>query len=55
MQVQLLVRHDDALVIIRPLNVRKNHLKGDTMIAVPLDDITEKVMPQRYVKVEKLQ
>lgn len=55
LQVQLLVKHDDELGIIRPLNVRKNHLKGDTLIAVPLWSFEDKVQPHSYLKLEKVE
>ena len=55
LQVQLLVKYDDKLAVKRPLNVRMDHLKGDTMIAVPLDSIDDELIPQRYILLEKVQ
>ena len=54
LQVQLIVKHDDKLAVIRPLNVRQDHLKGDTMIAVPLDDIKDDLIPQRFLPLDKV-
>lgn len=55
LQVQLIVKHDDELAIIRPMNIRKNHLKGDTMIAVPFYGIDDKLQPSAYLKLDKVQ
>lgn len=38
-----------TLVIDRPINVWKDHEKGDTMIGVPLHDFKEKLQPQSYL------
>lgn len=54
LQVQLIVKHDDKLAVKRPLNVRKDHLKGDTLIAVPLDSFEDELIPQRYILLEKV-
>lgn len=55
LQVQLIVKHDDNLAVKRPLNVRMNHLKGDTLIAVPLDSFEDELIPQRYILLEKVE
>ncbi len=54
LQVQLIVKHDDKLAVKRPINVRKDHLKGDTMIAVPLDAFEDELIPQRFIPLEKV-
>ena len=53
-QVQLIVKHDDTLAVIRPVNLYKNHLKGDTVNAYPMDAIDEDLLPQRYLMLEKV-
>lgn len=54
-QVQLLIKHDDKLAVVRPINLYKNHLKADTLTASPMDTIDEDLIPQRYVVRDKLQ
>jgi len=53
-QVQLIVKHDDKLAAIRPVNLYKNHLKGDTVNAYPMDEIGEELQPRRYLMLEKV-
>jgi len=55
LQVQLIVKHDDKLAVKRPLNVRMDHLKGDTLIAAPLDAFEDELIPQRYIMLEKVE
>ncbi len=45
-QVQLIVGFDEKLAAIRPVNVSKNHLKGDTLAASPFDTPEAPVLPQ---------
>ncbi len=47
-------RHDDKLAVKCPLNVKNDHLKGDTTIAIPLDSIEDELIPQRYLLLEKV-
>jgi len=55
LQVQLIVKHDDTLAVIRPVNLYKNHLKGDTISASPMDaSAEEELWPARYLLLEKL-
>lgn len=53
-QVQLIVKHDDKLAVIRPVNLYKNHLKGDTINAWSMDAIEDELIPQRFMLLEKL-
>ena len=53
-QVQLIIQHDDKLAVIRPVNLYKNHLKGDTVNAYPMDTIDEQLQPRRYLMLEKV-
>lgn len=53
-QVQLLVKHDEALAIVRPINFAKNHLASDRVTAGAMDDIKEEMPPQRFVRIEKI-
>ncbi|MEZ6190328.1 MAG: hypothetical protein R3C45_03455 [Phycisphaerales bacterium] len=53
-QVQLIVKHDDKLAVIRPVNLYKNHLKGDTINAWSMDAIEDELIPQRYLLLEKV-
>ncbi|MEM8781469.1 MAG: hypothetical protein AAGE65_01315 [Planctomycetota bacterium] len=56
LQVQLLVADESnpELAIIRPVNVKKDHNKGDTMIGVPLWSIEDDVQPRSYLKRDKI-
>lgn len=51
LQVRLFVvdHENPTLAIDRPINVWKDHEKGDTMIGVPLHDFKEKLQPQSYL------
>lgn len=53
-QVQLVLKHDDQLAVVRPINLYKNHLKGDTITASPMDTIDEELQPHRYLMLEKV-
>ena len=50
LQVQLFVAHTDELAVNRPINLIKDHLAGDKVIAVPLDSFGEELRPQRYIR-----
>ncbi len=56
LQVQLIVA-DDAnadLAIIRPVNIIKNHEKGDTLIGTPFYSIDDELQPDAYLKRDKI-
>ncbi len=55
LQVQLIVKHDDKLAVSRPINIYKNHLKGDTVTAFPMDEIDDELRPQRFMLLEKVE
>ncbi len=54
LQVQLIVKHDDTLAAIEPINLWKNHLKGDTIKAFPLHERGEELRPQSLMSLEKV-
>ncbi len=54
LQIQLLVKQDEKLAVIRPINLYKNHLQGDTISASPLDGAKDELPPQRYLPIEKI-
>ncbi len=54
LQIQLLVRHDDKLAVIRPINIYKNHLKGDTLTAFPFNEVGQELGPDFYLPLEKV-
>ena len=56
LQVQLLVadKKDSSLAIIRPINIWKNHQKGDTLIGTPLDSIDDDLIPNDYLLKSKI-
>jgi hypothetical protein len=53
-QVQLIVKHDEKLAVIRPINLSKNHLKGDTVAASALWGVDVEVGPRSYLLLEKV-
>ncbi len=53
-QVQLIVGYDEKLAVIRPVNVSKNHLQGDTLSASPLDTMDEALQPHRKLFRERV-
>lgn len=54
LQVQLLVKKDSELAVIRPVDLKKDHLKGDQVIGIPLDSPADNLIPQRYVLLNKI-
>ncbi len=56
LQVRLIVADpsDPSLAIDRPINVRMDHQKGDSMYGVPLRSIDEKLQPHEYYLREKV-
>lgn len=54
-QAQLLVKHDDELAVIRPVNLRKDHQQSDHTIGIPLDSIDDTLIPQRYLLLSKIE
>lgn len=57
LQVRLLVADKDnpELAIDRPINVWKDHQKGDTMIGVPLFGIDDELQPNDYMLRSKIE
>jgi hypothetical protein len=51
LQVRLIVadESDATLAVDRPINVRKDHQKGDTLIGVPLHSFEEALQPQQFL------
>ena len=43
------MKHDDDLVVIRPVNLWKDHLKGDSINAFPLHDTSDELQPQSFL------
>jgi len=54
LRVQLLVAHDKELAVIRPINLVMDHLSSDTLSAWAMDSIDEELVPQRFVKRDKI-
>ena len=53
-QVQLLVKYNDKLAVIRPINIYKNHMKGDTIASFPLFGLKEKLQPNELIPLAKV-
>ena len=54
LQVQLAVKHDDKMAIIRPINLWKDHLKGDSVNAFPFHEEGWELQPSDYMLLENL-
>lgn len=54
MQVQLIVRHDDRLAVIRPVNVHMDHMKGDSLSGHPLFAFDEPIPPQQMLLLQNV-
>ena len=56
LQVRLFVAdaENPELAMDRPINVRKDHLKGDTLIGVPMRSFDEELQPSEYLLRAKL-
>ncbi len=53
-QVQLFVQYDDNLAVIRPINLYKNHLKGDTIDAYPFNEVDAELGPDYFFPLAKV-
>lgn len=55
LQAQVIVRHDEKLAVIRPVNLWTDHLEGDALSAIPMHtDAKEELDPQSFLLSEKL-
>lgn len=50
LQVQLIVGHDDALAVIRPVDLWIDHQAGDERSAIPMDAPKDPVPPHRLLR-----
>lgn len=53
-QVQLLVQQDDKLAVIRPVDLWKDHMNNDQILAAPMDDLKSELIPQDFVLLGKV-
>lgn len=54
LQVQLLVRFDATTLVVRPVDLVKDHAAGDRIEAYPMDAVGDDLPPSRYVLAEKV-
>lgn len=54
MQVQLVVRHDDRLAVMRPVNVHRDHMKGDSLSGHPLFAFDEPIPPRQLLLLQNV-
>ena len=54
LQAQLIVKHNDKLAVIRPINLWIDHTSNDEYKAFPMDGIRDDLIPQRFMLVEKV-
>ncbi|GIW77168.1 MAG: hypothetical protein KatS3mg104_2231 [Phycisphaerae bacterium] len=55
LQVQLVIKHNDKLAVIRPINFWIDHTSHDEYKAFPMDGINDNLDPQRFIRLEKLE
>ena len=48
-QVQLIVKHDGEKAVVRPINIFKDHLQGDSITSFPFDTMKVPLTPRRFV------
>ena len=53
-QVQLVVRYDDRLAVVRPINLSMDHRSGDARTAFPLHALRETVTPGLLLRRDRL-
>ncbi|MEM6749329.1 MAG: hypothetical protein AAF612_02560 [Planctomycetota bacterium] len=54
LQAQFVVKHDDTLAAVRPVNVSKNHMQGDTLWAGCFDGPDDEIPARRLIPLEKV-
>jgi len=54
LQVQLLVKFDDKLAVVRPVNLWADHLKNEAITANPLHSIKDEPTPESLLAIEKI-
>lgn len=54
LQVQLVVKHDDKLAAVRPVNLWMDHVNGDQLSAIPFYTADEELPPQALLRLEKV-
>lgn len=54
LQVQLVVRQDDKLAVVRPIDLWKDHLSEDRIKAFPFHEAGAELQPQDYLLLEKV-
>ncbi len=55
LQVLVFVKANDDLAVCRPVNLYKNHLKGDAVSATPMDSPKDELPPHRYYLLRHIQ
>ena len=50
----MLVKHDDKLAVIRPVNLWIDHVSNDKQSAFPMDGLKDELPPHRYLLLEKV-
>lgn len=53
MQLQLIVRHDGELALMRAIDIWKDHLAGDEITATPLWEPHEGMEPMNFLPLAK--
>ena len=53
-QVYVIVKHDDKLAAIRPVNIWRNHLSNDQISSEPYHDKGEELEPHELIPLAKV-
>jgi len=53
-QAQLIIKHDDRLAVMRPVNLWIDHVNNDKRTATNFDDITDELQPNRFLLLDKV-
>jgi len=54
LQAQVIVKHDDELAVIRPVNLYLNHLNNDELTANNFDTAEDELQPHRFLLLSKV-
>ncbi len=54
LQAQLIIKHNDKLAVIRPINLWIDHTSNDDHTAFPMDGIADELTPQRFMLIGKV-
>ncbi len=54
LQAQVIVKYEKNLAVIRPINLRRDHMKNDQLFAIPMDSVKDEVIAQWLIHADKV-